>query len=130
QQQRGIDQRRRNYEVARYEGRVPTRFKVRQFLSQWTPQLNRRFTITRPDDQPNGFDWKKFADSAVYRPDTIAAGAPRDALLNDVRQAFGQGTHVAVFIGGKRQDLLGNFSFLQSGNIYGIDPYGNQLAQP
>lgn len=129
-QMQGIDQRRRNTDVAKYAGRVPSHYAVTQFLSQWTPQLNRRFTIPRAGEKTVDFDWNKFADAAVYRPDTIPVpGAPREALVNDVRQAFGGNAHVAVFVGGKRQVLMGNFAFLQSGAVYGIDPYGNQLAQ-
>jgi hypothetical protein len=129
-QMQGIDQRRHDVDIAKYVGRVPSQYRVKQFLSQWTPQLNRRFTILHAKESPIDFDWNKFADTAVYRPDTVASGAPRDALLSDVRQAFGPAAHAAVFVNGKRNDLLGNFGFLQSGQVYGVDAYGNQISQP
>ena len=129
-QMQGADQRRKDSDVAKYVGRVPSRYAVTQFLSQWTPQLNRRFTIQHANEKPVEFDWKKFADVAVYRPDTVTTGPLREALLSDVKQAFGATANVAVFIGGKRHDLLGNFAFLQSGAVYGVDAYGNQLSQP
>jgi hypothetical protein len=110
-------------------GRIPSRFNVTQFLSQWTPQLNRRFTIHHANEKSVEFDWNKFADTTVYRPDTVAGGVPRETLVKDVQQAFGSTAHAAVFIGGKRQDLLGNFGFLQSGQVYGLDEFGNQLTE-
>ena len=76
------------------------------------------------------FDWEVFADSKSYNPGTIAAGPMRDALVRLVKQGFGEAAHIAVFMGGKRQDLAGTFSFLQSGQVYGIDANGNQIAQP
>ena len=60
----------------------------------------------------------------------MTGGASRDALVKDVKQAFGDAAHIAVFVGGKRHDLAGNFGFLQSGQLYGVDAYGNQLSQP
>ncbi|MBI3862650.1 MAG: hypothetical protein HY290_12235 [Planctomycetia bacterium] len=127
-QLQGVDQRRHDADVPTYLGRVPSRYKVSQFLSQWTPQLNRRFSIARSDDNPPQFDWNKFANALVYRPETIGAGAPREALLADVKQVFGEGAHVAIFVGGKRTTLMGNFGFLQGGQVYGADTY-NQYPQ-
>lgn len=145
QQLQGVDQRRTYTQVANVAGRVPARYTVTQFLSQWTPQLNRRFAIPRiatqtaatsPDssgaeaDKPPAFDWNVFADSKTYNPDTIATGAPREALVQRVKQAFGKSAHIAVFIGGKRQDLAGNFGFFHAGPVYGVDANGNPINNP
>jgi len=144
QQLQGVDQRRTYNQVANFAGRVPARYTVTQFLSQWTPQLNRRFTIPRlptqtvstsPDstatgtDKPPEFDWEQFADSKTYNPVALAAGPQREALVKQVKQAFGESAHIAVFIGGKRQDLAGNFGFLQAGPVYGVDANGNPINQ-
>jgi hypothetical protein len=131
-QMQGIDQRRKDSDIAKYLGRVPSRYSVTQFLSQWTPQLNRRFTIQHASEKSIDFDWNKYTDDAVYRPETVAvrASAPWETIVNDVKQAFGPAAHVAVFANGHRTDLLGNFGFLQSGQLYGVDAYGNQLSQP
>jgi len=159
QQLRGVDQRRLYTQVANVAGRMPARYTVTQFLSQWTPQLNRRFSIPRVPTQsaaasgdlvsaelispgpekPPAFDWDMFADANVYNPKTLTAvGVQDEPILRDnlrvrgelvrlVKQAFGESTHIAVFLGGKRQNLSGNFSFFQSGQIYGIDANGNQI---
>ena len=47
QQLQGNDQGRKYTQVPRVEGRVPAHYTVTQFMSQWTPQLNRRFSIPR-----------------------------------------------------------------------------------
>jgi hypothetical protein len=130
QQSQGIDQRRRNEDVAQFEGRVPSYYKVNQYLSQWTPQLNRRFTILHPSDKPADFPWDKYADADTYRPATLVNGPARQTLLNDVTQTFGGGAHLAVFVNGTRQILMGNFGFLQAGTVYGVDEYGNAMGQP
>jgi hypothetical protein len=144
QQLQGVDQRRTYTQVAKFEGRVPAHYSVTQFLSQWTPQLNRRFTIPRipsqsaasaadetaaaPDKSPV-FDWGVFADSATYNAGTLAASPARDALVRQVKTAFGESAHIAVFIEGKRQDLAGNFGFFHSGDVFGIDANGNPINQ-
>jgi len=149
QQLQGVDQRRTYNQVANVAGRVPARYTVTQFLSQWTPQLNRRFTIPRISTQsasassdspspppgsraaanPSEFDWNVFADSKTYSPATLAAGSLRDDLIRQIKQAFGESAHIAVFIGGKRQDLAGNFGFLHAGPVYGVDANGNPINQ-
>jgi hypothetical protein len=150
QQLQGVDQRRTYNQIANVAGRVPARYTVTQFLSQWTPQLNRRFAIPRiatqtaatspdstvpvsatPDaDKPPAFDWNAFADSKTYNSGTLAAGPARDALIKRVKQAFGESAHIAVFIGGQRQDLAGSFGFLHAGPVYGVDANGNPINSP
>src|SRR5205814_847101 len=71
----------------------------------------------------------QFADSKTYNPGTLAAGPARDILVRQVKQAFGESAHIAVFIGGKRQDLAGSFGFLHSGPVYGVDANGNPINQ-
>jgi hypothetical protein len=143
QQQQGIDQRRRYNQVANFAGRVPSRYSVTQFLSQWTPQLNRRFTIPRapasasvssdatptPITKATEFDWNVFADSKIYNPGTIGVGDTREALVRQIKQAFGEAAHIAVFIGGKRHNLVGDFGFFHSGEVFGIDADGNRINQ-
>ena len=145
QQLQGVDQRRTYTQVANVVGRVPARYTVTQFLSQWTPQLNRRFTIPRIANQsastsPDSsvqvlatnlpeFDWGVFADSKTYNPETLAAGSARESLIKQIKQAFGESAHIGLFIEGKRQDLARNFGFLQSGPVYGVDANGNPINQ-
>ena len=107
---------------------MPSQYTVTQTTLQWTPQLTRRFSIPRADDDPAPFDWEKYADRSVYRPDTIKEGDLRTALLNDVVKAFGSGAQVAVFCEGKRINLQGNFSFLSNEQIFGMDEFGNPIA--
>ncbi|HEY2250369.1 MAG TPA: hypothetical protein VGH74_04880, partial [Planctomycetaceae bacterium] len=156
QQIRGVDQRRAYTQVPRVAGRVPAHYTVTQFLSQWTPQLNRRFSIPRAPtqsvsdsqeptatgaDKPQAFDWGQFADAKTYNPETLAAAAGpngqapagnlqlRNDLAARVKQAFGESAHIALFIKGKREVLSGNFAFLHSGPVYGVDAQGNPINQ-
>ncbi len=157
QQRQGVDQRRAYTQVPYVEGRVPAQYTVRQFVSQWTPQLNRRFTIPRiptpaaqeskdpaaPDANPaHSFDWSQFADLKKYNSQTltVVAGAdgkvpqPDKQLRNDliarVKQTFGESAHIAAFFNGKRDLMAGNFAFLHAGPVYGVDAEGNPINQP
>ncbi|MBS0264865.1 MAG: hypothetical protein JSS02_23215 [Planctomycetes bacterium] len=126
-----------NLQMARYTGRIPGQYAVTQFISQWTPQLNRRFTIPRSkantETEPAGpqFDWNKYADSATYRPDDMANNPQdpgRQTLLNDISQFFGAQTHVAIYHNGKRALLQRNFDFLQAEDVYGVDANGSPIS--
>lgn len=130
-QLRSGDQSHNYTKLARYTGRVPARYSVAQFAAQWTPQLNRRFSIPLADEKPVEFDWKRFADSAVYTPATATdAGAPRTEIIKAVKQAFGESATVVVLAGGKRHHLAGNpVLFDNSSAPYGRDVYGNPLPQ-
>ena len=152
QQMQGVDQRRKYNQIANVAGRVPARYTVTQFLSQWTPQLNRRFSIPRstsqiaaasPDatspastssstDNPPEFNWGLFADSKTYNPSTVPVlhGPAQESLLKQIKAAFGDSAHIAVFISGIRRDLAGNFGFLHSGPVYGVDANGNPINNP
>src|SRR5262249_16011967 len=57
-------------DAATFVGRAPSRYKVKQFVSQWTPQLNRRFTIPLTSDAVQ-FDWQQFADFQVFNPTSM-----------------------------------------------------------
>ena len=127
-QMQGGSERNPSSGIPLYVGRMPSQYTVTQTTLQWTPQLNRRFSIPRADDDPAPFDWEKYADRSVYRPDTIKEGDLRTALLNDVVKAFGSGAQVAVFCEGKRINLQGNFSFLSNEQIFGMDEFGNPIA--
>ena len=150
QQLQGVDQRRTYTQVANVVGRVPARYTVTQFLSQWTPQLNRRFSIIRTPaasaaaaaesevqvspasktDKLPEFDWNQFADSKTHNAETLLAVPLREALVKQVRQSFGESAHIALCIEGKRQVLAGNFAFLHSGPVYGVDANGNPINNP
>ncbi|MGE5193590.1 MAG: hypothetical protein ACM3U2_13935 [Deltaproteobacteria bacterium] len=126
------DQSRKYTEAPSYIGRVPAHYTVRQFASQWTPQLNRRFTIPPGGDRPVEFDWDHFADPQIFNPQTIAVDGPaRKELLESLRKAFPPNATVFVLTGGKRHHLAGNATLF--GNVYapyGLDPYGNPYTQP
>src|SRR5262249_46482031 len=66
------DQSRKYMQIPSYSGRVPAHFTVTQFVSQWTPQLNRRFTIPLRNDPEVDFNWSRFADPEVYNAKTVA----------------------------------------------------------
>src|SRR5207245_5727550 len=84
------DQSRRYTRAADYIGRVPARYTVRQFVGQWTPQLNRRFSIPVSADRPVEFDWNAFADAETYNARTaITDGPARDKLLRPIKKALG-----------------------------------------
>jgi hypothetical protein len=118
--------------VATYSGRVPAHYAVTQFASQWTPQLNRRFTIPVGNDQPVEFDWSRFADPGVFSPRTVTAeGAPRRQIVQGVQQVFGPAASVHIVTGGKMHHLAGNKAVFQElAAPYGLDPYGNPNTQP
>ena len=149
QQLQGVDQRRLYNQVANVAGRVPSRYTVTQFLSQWTPQLNRRFSIPRnatqttsadasspaatsaSTDKPPEFNWGLFADSETYNPGTVPVlhGPAQESLLKQIKATFGDSAHIAVFISGIRRPLAGNFGFLHAGPVYGVDAEGNPINQ-
>jgi len=129
-QMQGLDQRRRFTGVPNYIGRVPAHYAVNQFISQWTPQLNRRFTIAHGTERTAEFDWDKFADARTFNPGKLAAGPTRDELVRAIKEKFGDSVHIALMTGGKQEFLAGTFAFFAGGTVYGVDAYGNQLAQP
>jgi hypothetical protein len=125
------DQSHKYTKVAKTTGRVPAHYTVTQFLSQWTPQLNRRFSIPVTDNKPNDFDWDRFADPQVYNPASVTAlGKPQDDLIEAVRNAFGQSAVIFVVTRGNMQHLAGDGQLFSTiSTPYGVDPYGNPLPQ-
>lgn len=115
--------------VARYTGRIPAHYTVAQFITQWTPQLNRRFAIPLGENPPVELDWNRFADASKYNFASLTSGEVRNEVVAAVQQAFGPAANIAVLSGGKRQNLTGSFQFLESGGVYGVDPYGNSMAR-
>lgn len=128
QMQQGIDQSHRFTRVADYIGRVPANYSVKQFVTQWTPQLNRRFAIPIGGDRPIEFDWNALADRTVFNPGTVTAGPAREELVRKVQQAFGPTASVAIFAGGKRYILAGDANLFQTGS--GINPEVYNQAAP
>lgn len=125
------DQSRRYTQVANYVGRVPARYTVEQFVAQWTPQLNRRFSIGSPGNSTVDFDWTRFADGSVFNPTSVtASGPPRSEVIQIIREAFGATANIDVITGGKRQTLAGDAAvFPVNATPYGLDQYGNPLQQ-
>jgi hypothetical protein len=125
------EQSRRYTQVPNYVGRVPARYTVEQFVSQWTPQLNRRFSIAPPGASAVDFDWNQFADGSVFnRTSMTANGPPRNELLKKLQEAFGPTVNIDVITLGKRQTLAGDAGvFPVNATPYGLDQYGNPLQQ-
>jgi hypothetical protein len=75
---------------ARIRGRMPSQCRVDQVVPQWTPQLNRLFTIPLEAKPDSGFrfDWD-------HVPDFRQPGAD-GVLAERVRQAFG--TRASAFL--------------------------------
>ena len=65
------------------EGVFPTRYLVRQSLSQWSPQLN-RFTSLEGERDESGIDWAKL------HPAKLASGSASDHFANDRSWAIGK----------------------------------------
>lgn len=85
-------------------GRFPYRFTVAQDLPQWTPQLNRRFSLDNADSTVE-FDWNQFADPAVYNPRTLTDLSSQ--MINIIRARFGAQARVVVFNGDATFNLTG-----------------------
>src|SRR5262245_3569641 len=121
------DQSRKYTRVATYAGRVPARFTVTQFVSQWTPQLNRRFSIPLGTNQALEFDWNRFADAQMYNPKTVmAVGPARQQIVEGLQRAFGPTVAVSIVTGGKMHHLAGDMALFKEFDApYVIDPNGN-----
>lgn len=130
-QMREGDQSHKYTHIAKTTGRVPAHYTVTQFVSQWTPQLNRRFSIPAGNDAPGKLDWNRFGDPRVFNPASVTtAGAPREQIIDGVRQAFGPLAAISVICGGKLHNLTGDtYVFSAIAAPYGLDPYGNPIQQ-
>lgn len=75
------------------EGRVPSRYQVMQEVRQWTPQLNRSFSIGPVPESP-AIDW-----SAISLPDPVETTSQPinyDEMLVQIRAQFGPAAEAAV----------------------------------
>jgi hypothetical protein len=121
------DQSRKYTRVPTYGGRVPAHFTVAQFVSQWTPQLNRRFTIPLRNEPDVEFDWSRFADPQAYNPKMLSAASPaRQQVVQGLQQAFGPTIAVSIVTGGKMHHLCGVATLFKDFDApYILDPNGN-----
>jgi len=110
-----------------YTGRLPMRYSMAQDIPQWTPVLNRRFSIGEPtaDDVPLpesdvDFDWSKPfefpapSSQPVGENDLIASFgsvahkfAGSATLAGRIQEAFGDDAHAVLFFGGRRYLVFG-----------------------
>ena len=114
--------------MPRIVGRPPTSLEVTQTMPQWTPQMNRIFTLNCRDETAvagvRAFDWKK---------ERLATNGTVDSKFqNEARAAFGRDATIACFNGrGALVDsvghLFGNAGFLndicviqQGGGLFGV----------
>ena len=75
---------------AYYEGRIPQRYKVTQLIPQWTPQLNRRFSIL-PDIQPVPIDWGS--------GEVLKTSLGQNELKRQIVEHFGSEVSIRLFHG-------------------------------
>lgn len=90
-------------EPAAFAGRMPIRSVVVQAVPQWTPTLNRLFTIPLAVEEPSnqtGFDWD---DVPAFGKD----GA-ESAIVQRVRQAFGSSASLYLYHQHEAKALLGD----------------------
>jgi hypothetical protein len=96
---------------ADYAGRIPAHYTVTQQVPQWTPQINRFFSIPAGGEPP-AFDWQ-----SVPPPQSggfsVGDAAWRSRLLNGVRGHFSAGASVWVFSGQQSQQIAGNYALFQ-----------------
>lgn len=80
-----------------FEGRIPTRYTVKQNVMKWTPQLYRILEIPS-EPIPTDVDWSVFQISTSDLPNRDRHIVP-DILLHQVRRQFGPNAHCAGFFG-------------------------------
>ncbi len=73
-------------------GRIPSRYQIIQEIRQWTPQLNRSFSLG-PADDASAVDW---AGISLPSPSQAPAAGRYDQLLAQVREQLGPEAQVAV----------------------------------
>jgi hypothetical protein len=109
------------------QGRVPTRYLVTQDVRQWTPQLNRWFSIGQPVEGTN-VDMSAIAALPVRSDGEVPANAFQE-MLAQVRTRFGPKAEIAILT---PQGLLWNseqFTYRPevSGASYPSQPFSPQL---
>lgn len=92
------------------EGRIPTEYRVTQFVPKWTPQINRIFSIPAEPDSPK-VDWIEWDLDKSKRDQILKHSLPAN-LMETTRKNFGQGAMVACFAG------VGGWAFDQSPGWY------------
>ncbi len=76
------------------QGRIPTRYQVYQGVRQWTPQLNRHFSIGQPADAL-AVDWSGLSIPNVAQESSLS-GANWQMLLFQIRSQLGPQANLAV----------------------------------
>lgn len=102
-----------------YAGRVPYLYAALQDVPQWTPQLNRVFSIA-PEVEPPPFDWDEFdvAPSEIWNR--------RMPLAVQLKQAFGPDVSAWVYHGQRSERIIGNRDLL-SEDQFVYTPYHRQI---
>ncbi len=85
----------------RYQGSIPTRYVVTQTMPQWTPQLNRLFSIPS-DESKIEFQWPRLAGIRTFDE--------RWELKKRIRRVVGEGATAYVYNRGDRHWVMGDTS--------------------
>ncbi len=100
--------------VPKYEGRVPVRYTATQFIPQWTPQLNRSFSVvTDESDPPVEFDWKSLAPLTSAMSTFPLHPEARRQISGAVLPKFGPEASIYVVTGQRLQHVAGQDGLLQ-----------------
>jgi hypothetical protein len=118
--------------LADYEGRIPADYTVTQQIPQWTPQINRFFSI-RPDDNATKagqkrFDWRSLKPSdSLTGPNAVRDHNWKDTVRRQVQQHFGIAASIWVMSGTNVDQIAGSPGlFVRQYNNY-QNPYGRQV---
>jgi hypothetical protein len=118
--------------LADYEGRIPADYTVTQQIPQWTPQINRFFSIRPGDDAISDgrkrFDWQAIKPSgSLAGPDAVRDESWKDTVRQRVQQHFGSGASIWVMSRMNVDRLAGRHGlFNRQYNNY-QDQYGRQV---
>jgi hypothetical protein len=96
--------------IPEYQGRVPARYAVLQYLPQWTPQLNRLCSLAEDETE---FDWRSLASLNVTEPNSLMSDAARRQIVDAVKPAFGNDASIYVITGGALRYIDGQTGVLQ-----------------
>jgi hypothetical protein len=93
--------------IAEYRGRIPNAYSAIQQLPQWTPQVNRLFSIA-PETTGVDMDWGSPARLNTHRG--------REQIKQRVLQAFGINASVHLYNGNDVHTLAGSRNLFESIN--------------
>lgn len=94
------------------QGRMPSRFEVRQHIAQWTPQLNRSLSIPLPGDRSSGEEAE--TDSFAWDIDINWSDQKQvDQLTQRIRKSFGTQSSAYLYHQKERRVLIGPEQFFQ-----------------